>query len=383
MDQKSTYELHPTFDVAGRQETFTFTTCDGLLSKDEIRPAVRTVAECVTLERDDDILVVDANYGVVGIVLARATSGDVLMTETSARAGETCRTNAARNDVRNVHVEVTPDVRTVRDGFDVAVLVPKPYDPTNVVKDRLAAAVSRLAPDGTMYIAGTKKAGINRYADTLAELTIESERIATDDGVHVYRGVGPVTEDPPKYVSEYEFRATVGDYTCRFLTVPGLFSWKSLDEATETLLQAISVEDGQQVLDCCCGYGAIGAFVGARTDCVLWATDDNAVATAYARKNFERNGVSPERVVTGDCLDAVEGETFDVILSNPPTHAGKGVTQKLFDQIHSALAPSGEFYLVANQIMNYDDVLTQDFGFDTMIVSSEGNFDVIRASLPS
>lgn len=383
MSRESTYERRFTATIAGSRRTFTFTTRDGLLSKDEIRPAVRTLLAHVTPEQDDDVLVVDANYGVAGVVLAHATDGAVLMTETSVRAAETCRANAARNDAENAAVELVADVRSVREGFDVAVLVPKPYDPTSVVKDRLAGAVSRLTPDGEVYVAGTKNAGIERYADALSELTVESKRVATEEGVRVYRGAGRTGENPPKYVSEYEFRTTVGDYTCRFLTVPGLFSWESLDEGTEALLRAVSVEDGQRVLDCCCGYGAIGSFIGARTDCTLWATDDDVVATTYARKNFDRNGVTAERVTTGDCLDAVEGETFDVILANPPTHAGDGVTRKLFEQVRNALASDGAFYLVANQIMNYDDRLTREFDFDATVVASEGTFDVIRASRPA
>lgn len=382
MSTEPTYQLQLTADVAGSRHTFGFTTRDGLLSKDEIRPAIRTLIANVTPEKDDDVLVVDANYGVAGIALARATDGEVLLTETSARAAETCRTNATRNDAENVTFELTPDVRSVRGGFDLAVLVPKPYDPTSVVKDRLAGAVSRLAPDGEVYVAGTKDAGINRYADVLSELTRESARVTTDDGVHVYRGSGRLSDDPPRYVSEREFRATVGDYTCRFLTVPGLFSWESLDDGTAALLDEVPIDDGQRVLDCCCGYGAVGSFVGARTDCALWATDDDVVATTYARKNFERNGVTPEQVLTGDCLDAVAGETFDVILSNPPTHAGAGITQKLFEQVRDVLDPDGAFYLVANQIMDYDDRLERDFGFDATVVATRESFDVIRASLP-
>jgi len=176
-----------------------------------------------------------------------------------------------------------------------------------------------------------------------------------------------------------EFRATVGDYTCRFLTRPGLFSATELDDGTATLLQHATVQDGDRVLDCCCGYGAIGAFIGARTDCSLWATDDDRVATSYARLNFERNGVSAEDVRTGDCLDAVSDQTFDTVLSNPPTHAGSGVTQKLFTGVREVIAENGVFYLVANQIMDYDDTLSGGFDFDAEVVAETGNFDVIRA----
>jgi 16S rRNA (guanine1207-N2)-methyltransferase len=388
-------------------EPLVFSTRDGLLSGEEIRGEVHTLLSCVSPEPDDDVLVVDGNYGVAAVALARCVpDGDVVVTETSARAAESCRENAARNDVSNLTVELTPamagigtdvaavgtDVAAVgesqRTAFDLAVFAPKPYDPVDVVNERLADALSLLREGGELYVAGRKNSGIERYAGTLEELAAGSERVTTEEGTHVYRGVRGASCDVPEYVTETEFRATVGDYTCRFLTVPGLFSWESLDDGTAALLRAVDVDDGARVLDCCCGYGAVGAFVGARTDCDLWATDDDVVATTYAETNYERNGVTAETILTGDCLDAVAAETaeldatFDVVLANPPTHAGDGVTKKLFSGIRAVLAPDGYACVVANEIMNYDERLAREFDFETTVVASEGNFDVIRAELP-
>lgn len=360
--------------------TYEFGTQDGLLSKDEIRSAERILVEEVEPDHRDDVLIPDANYGVVGVVFAdRASDGETVMTESSARAANCCRANANRNGITNTTVELTADVGAGRDAFDLAAHAPKPYEPVVVVKEKISKGLSRLAPGGTYYLAETPQAGIKRYADELAELTGDCERIATADQYHLYRAERPADYEPKSYVEEQEFRATVGDYTCRFLTQPGLFSADSLDDGTAALLQHATVEDGARVLDCCCGYGAIGAFVGARTDCSLWATDDDAVATAYARRNLERNGVTPEAVYTADCLDAVSDMTFDVVLSNPPTHAGKGVTRTLFAGVRDVLAETGEFWLVANEIMDYDRYLSEEFDFEAEVVAEVEKFDVIRA----
>lgn len=361
-------------------DTYVFETRDGLLSKGEIRGAERTLIESIEPSHDEDILNIDANYGVVGIVLAGAASGgQTVMTESSARAVDCCRTNVVRNGGDNVVVELTADVGDGRDGFDVVAHAPKPYEPTEVVKEKIARGLSRLAPSGTYYLAGSKQTGVKRYADTLSTLAGESERVSILDDFHLYRTERPTDYVSESYVEDREFRATVGDYTCRFLSRPGLFSATSLDDGTAALLQHATVQDGDRVLDCCCGYGAIGAFIGARSDCSLWATDDDSVATSYARLNFERNGVSAEDVRTGDCLDAVSDLTFDTILSNPPTHAGTGITQKLFTGIHNVIAENGVFYLVANQIMNYNDCLSKEFEFESEVAAETGNFDVICA----
>lgn len=379
-EPEQTYELQLSTDADGAPETYTFETRDGLVSKDEIRPDVLALLEHVEVGDGDDVLVVDGNYGVAGVVLARqAPGGETVVTETSARTAESCRRNAVRNEVQNVTVELTADVTSVRDGFDLAVYVPKPYEPTDLVEERLSGAVSRLVPGGTVYVAGTKTEGISRYAETLSSLADDHERLTVADGCHVHRARRPAEFEHRTFVTENEFRETVGDYTCRFVTYPGLFSADRLDDGSAALLRAVSVDDGQRVLDCCCGYGAIGAFVGARTDCELWATDDDVVATAYAERNLERNGVTPEAVTTGDCTDAVASRTFDVVLTNPPTHVGDGVTKKLFSGIRDVLASDGECYLVVNEIMNYDVRLADEFAFETAVVASEGNYDVIRA----
>jgi 16S rRNA (guanine1207-N2)-methyltransferase len=363
----------------GLNESFGFLTCDGLVSKNEIRDEELAILDSSNVESDDDILVIDGNYGVAGVVLShRASDGETVVTETSARAANICRMNANRNGAENLSVELTPEVRAVAKGFDVAVFVPKPYQPVDVVNQKLADAVSRLGPDGRIYIAGKRQDGVERYAETLSSYTRNKSSFSHGD-VRVYEGTRSESIEEKSYLQEHEFRATIDDITCRFLTVPGLFSWRNLDDGTEGLLRSVSISDDHRVLDCCCGYGAIGAFVGAQTDCELWATDDDVVATTYANKNFYRNGVKPHKVLTDDALDSVPDSHFHRILMNPPTHVGKRVTAKLFSSAHDALVERGILFLVANEIMNYDVRLAEEFGYETSIVNSLGKFDVIRA----
>lgn len=54
----------------------------------------------------------------------------------------------------------------------------------------------------------------------------------------------------------------------------------------------------------------------------------------------------------------------------PPTHAGKGVTHKLFASVEEVLAEDGTFWLVANRIMDYDEFLSTEFGFETGLSAS-------------
>jgi ribosomal protein L3 glutamine methyltransferase len=76
----------------------------------------------------------------------------------------------------------------------------------------------------------------------------------------------------------------------------------------------------ERILDLCCGSGCIGIaaalrFPGARVD----LADISSDALALARQNVQAHGVSESvRVIESDLFAAFGGETWDLILCNPP-----------------------------------------------------------------
>ncbi len=79
-------------------------------------------------------------------------------------------------------------------------------------------------------------------------------------------------------------------------------------------------EEVERVLDLCTGSGCIGiaslqAFDNAQVDLV----DISPEALAVAQKNIARYGLEGQvRAIQSDLFNALEGERYDVILSNPP-----------------------------------------------------------------
>ena len=358
--------------------SFSFLVRDGLVSKSEVRPAERALLAAVE-NPGPDVLVLEANYGAVGTVLARTVPGSrVTATESSARAVACCRHNADRNGATNVEVRLVPWAPESDDQYDSLLFALKPYSPTAVNRERLARGLSVTAAGGDCYLAVPDDSATGTVVETLRDACDGVRRVQTNEDCTVYHGTRCEAFTHSGAVPEHEFRATVDGFTCRFLTIPGLFSWEELDQGTELLVKHVSVPEGARVLDLACGYGAVGAFVGARTDCDLYATDDDILATTYAQRNYERNGVTPVSVSTADCLDAVADESFDVVTLNPPTHAGKGVTRKMFETTRDVLE-NGALYVVYNRIMNYDRVLQSAYGFDVEVLASVENFDVAVA----
>ncbi|MBR5301924.1 MAG: peptide chain release factor N(5)-glutamine methyltransferase [Clostridia bacterium] len=75
---------------------------------------------------------------------------------------------------------------------------------------------------------------------------------------------------------------------------------------------------GARVLDIGTGSGALAVSIARHAkNCSVTAVDVSDAALAIARDNAEKNGVQV-RFVKSDCFAALEGERFDMIVSNPP-----------------------------------------------------------------
>lgn len=86
----------------------------------------------------------------------------------------------------------------------------------------------------------------------------------------------------------------------------------------ELALERIPEDAALRVLDLGTGSGAIAVVLAKRRpQARLTAVDVDYAALAVARANAKRHGVSV-RFFCGDWFGALQGETFDLIVSNPP-----------------------------------------------------------------
>jgi len=136
-------------------------------------------------------------------------------------------------------------------------------------------------------------------------------------------------------------RALGRDYY--FTTNAGLFSYAAVDDASLALVTRVPALEGT-LLDLGCGYGAIGITLAKTYGVKLTMSDVNPRALRYAALNAERNGVDAD-VVMSDCFETIKG-SFDTIVVNPPIHAGKKVTYRMFRESYEHLTRGGSFYAV-------------------------------------
>ena len=108
----------------------------------------------------------------------------------------------------------------------------------------------------------------------------------------------------------------------------------------ELALTLIPKDSACTVLDLGTGSGAIAiAIASERDQCELVGTDSNENALAVASENVERHSLRNIRFMHGDWTGPVAGQSFDIVVSNPPyVRDDDPALEDLKDEPRSALA---------------------------------------------
>jgi 16S rRNA (guanine1207-N2)-methyltransferase len=132
----------------------------------------------------------------------------------------------------------------------------------------------------------------------------------------------------------------------RFATRDGVFSKDHVDHATDILLHTIPPLHGR-LADVGCGYGVIGIVLAKIYGLRLTAVDVNPAAVELTRFNCTLNGIAAE-VIESDCFGGLSAADcrLSTVVVNPPIHAGKAVTYRMYEQSRDYLNPGGKLYVV-------------------------------------
>jgi 16S rRNA (guanine1207-N2)-methyltransferase len=143
------------------------------------------------------------------------------------------------------------------------------------------------------------------------------------------------------------FEANLREINLQLTSDAGVFSRDGVDYGSRVLIELMEIPHDAQVLDIGCGYGPIG-LIAARLapQGHVKLIDVNERAVALAKHNAERNGIRNVTFAQSDLFVSVVGETFDVILSNPPIRAGKAVVHQLFVESWRHLNLGGALWVV-------------------------------------
>ncbi|MFN4180089.1 MAG: class I SAM-dependent methyltransferase [Armatimonadota bacterium] len=134
-----------------------------------------------------------------------------------------------------------------------------------------------------------------------------------------------------------------------FETDRSVFAKDHVDMGTKRLIEKVHLPDEGEVLDWGCGYGAIGIAIAATNPkLTVWMVDINERAVVLARRNAKLNKVKNVMVLKSDGFNALPKDLrFDLIITNPPIHAGKQILVRLIREAFEWLKVGGSFWFVA------------------------------------
>lgn len=242
----------------------------------------------------------------------------------------------------------------------IAIALPKAHERTRMLLAQCA---------GKVVLAGRNDAGIRSAPALLRE-------VASSVEVLDYRFHGRAFIATGLQAASFDrdaWRAVVRWRELQVVSYPGVFAHGRIDPATEMLLDVLDVARGARVLDAGCGNGVISAWCATRSEASVVAVDTDALALESARSTCE--GLAVE--VRASDLYSDVGETFDVVVSNPPFHAGVRTTNETAQRIIRE-APAREIWIVCNRFLDYGAAFRDAFGEPTL-VTEDARYRVWRA----
>jgi len=247
----------------------------------------------------------------------------------------------------------------------------------------LECAAGLLADGGVLWLAGENKAGI-KSADKLLKLYFGQVR-KLDNARHctLYEAGIVLNQqpfDPLGHRQKWALDCQGADIDV--ISYPGVFAHGRIDAGSALLLDTLAEMTLEgDVLDFACGAGVIGACIAAR--CALTSLtllDTNALALRSCKETLAANQLNGF-VLASDGLSELQS-SFDVVVSNPPIHAGvktdSRLSIRLLESVHDHIRPAGMLILVANIHLPYEKWLSQSFRRCVELAAND-NYKVILA----
>lgn len=361
----------------------------GLPDWDQLLPSTTLLANLPTLQSTDHVLLFGCHHGAGAITLARKLEkGYLTITDHNFIALEMTRRTLAANQIKPVDFlfEVEIPKEYYHKYNSVYIQSPKGR---NLSRRWFLQAHQALTDGGNLIIAGSNKSGIQSIIKDAVDLFGQGHILGYKKGSRVYQISNitknlrfPTWTDTPGIApgSWVEFTITLTDINVRIRSLPGVFSFDHLDAGTALLINAINIPAGARVLDVGCGYGIVGAYAASKGAAWVDMIDNDLLAVASSTETLKLNQIINASVYPGDLLNDVLDTKYDLILSNPPFHAGQKVDYQiaiaLIRQSFQALNKGGQLVIVANKFIRYDRLIDETFSNITCLAET-GKYHVL------
>jgi len=157
------------------------------------------------------------------------------------------------------------------------------------------------------------------------------------------------THNPEVVHDEKQWNFEIFQHDFKFTTDNGVFSKRTVDYGSRTLLAAFDPSQlpAGAILDLGTGYGPIGMALAYQSpERTVDMVDVNELALSLARKNTALNQITNVNIFTSDVYEQVTKTDYAAIVTNPPVRAGKDVVDAMLTGAVSRLMTGGTLTVV-------------------------------------
>ena len=234
-----------------------------------------------------------------------------------------------------------------------------------------------LAPGGNLVCAGANDDGAASLQRSVAKVFGLTASLAKFHCRVFWFAKGEA--HPPDYWRQLSTLQPVAD---GWLSQPGTFSWDRIDDGSALLARHLPAGLVGRAADFGCGWGYLAREILARSPGIthIDLLDAEHRALEAARANVMDPRASFHWL---DLASEPAPASYDVIVCNPPFHAGRAAVpalgQAMIEAAARALLPGGRLYMVANRGLPYETVLRRHFAsFETL--ADDNKFKVTCAA---
>jgi 16S rRNA (guanine1207-N2)-methyltransferase len=263
----------------------------------------------------------------------------------------------------------------------VLILPPRQRDEARAL---MARAVAMTKPGGRIVVSQSNDEGARSSQADLAQLTGDVESMSKNKcRVFWTASLARLNVSLLAHWQELDTPRPIAEG--RFMSRPGIFAWDRIDVASALLAEHLPSDLTGQAADLGAGFGYLSAELLSRCPGIraldVYEAENRALELARVNlKSFEARAPIDYR-----WHDVAAGlpDTYDVIVTNPPFHAQRGIDRpdigrRFIAVAADSLRPGGKLWLVANRHLPYENVLSENFDSVRTVVQQHG-YKIIAA----
>ncbi len=247
----------------------------------------------------------------------------------------------------------------------------------------LARAVTSLKEGGMLIAAADNKEGAGRLKKMLQSLGFDQ---IAEQSKNKSRVCWSVNKSLNKDVlSAWLAQDNVREIAGGFFSRPGIYGWDKIDKGSALLADNLPSDLKGHGADFGCGYGYLSKAVLETSPKIksIEFMDADSRAVAMTSKNLEKFEAKKTALWCDLTLpSAALDNKFDWIVMNPPFHEGKksdsDIGVAFIKNAYASLRRKGVLYMVANNQLPYERVLSEIY-FESAMIAQGGGFKVFRA----